>query len=426
MRLVRHAVLVVPLQARIPPLADVVHLNLVALHELRADGPTLYFTMEFLDGTDLLSYVRQTDCGLAGQITGDYVPPPRSSPGDAESVRALGLSGLQLNRLRDGLGQLASGLIALHAAGKLHRDLKPSNVMVTPQGRVVILDFGLAAELDHQDRHHGTSGGFLGTPAYAAPEQAAGSTLSPASDWYSVGTILYQLLTGRTPFQGGLLQVLRDKQQRDPPAPRSLVDGVPEDLDWLCRDLLHRDPETRPDGPEVLRRLQGAGPGDVEGGTGDLAEEPAGLCIPTLPRGRLIGRSSHLDKLTDAYRVMCGGNAVIALVHGPSGMGKTSLIERFLDGLREREPAVILSGRCYESESVPFKALDSLMDRLSEYLVQEPEDRVQALLPQDTASLARVFPVFQRVEAVARMPARVNASDERAIAPPGRRGAARC
>ncbi len=161
--------------------------------------------------------------------------------------------------------------------------------------------------------------------------------------------------------------------------------------------------------------MQGAGPDEVEGGTGDLAEEPAGLCIPTLPRGRLIGRSSHLDILTDAYRVMCGGNAVIALVHGPSGMGKTSLIERFLDGLRAREPAVILSGRCYESESVPFKALDSLMDRLSEYLVQEPGDRVQTLLPHDTASLAHVFPVFQRVDAVARIPVRTDASDEREL-----------
>ncbi len=242
MRPVRHAVLALPLQARIPRLADVVHLNLVALHELRADGPALYFTMEFLDGTDLLGYVRPAPFDPAGQITGDTVPPPRSTPGDAEpgpeAARAPGLSGLQLERLRDTLRQLASGLIALHAAGKLHRDLKPSNVMVTPQGRVVILDFGLAAELDHQGRHQGTDGGFLGTPAYAAPEQAAASSLSSASDWYSVGAILYQLLTGRTPFQGGLLQVLRDKQRRDPPAPSSLADGVPEDLDRLCMDLL--------------------------------------------------------------------------------------------------------------------------------------------------------------------------------------------
>ncbi len=149
-------------------LADVVHPNLVALHELRADGPALYFTMEHIDGTDLLSSVRQTGSGPAGQTTGACVPtPPRQTvevnPGP-DAVRASGLSRVQLDRLRDVLRQLASGLMALHAAGRLHRDLKPSNVMVTPQGRVVILDFGLAAELDHQGRHRDASGGFLGTP----------------------------------------------------------------------------------------------------------------------------------------------------------------------------------------------------------------------------------------------------------------------
>ena len=191
---------------------------------------------------------------------------------------------------------------------------------------------------------------------------------------------MYQLLTGRTPFQGSLPQVLRDKQQCDPPAPCSLADGVPEDLDRLCVDLLHRDPAARPDGREVLRRLQDRGA--RQPATGERARRAAGSV--RLPRVRRrvasFGRASHLQALTDAYQAVCRGHAVIALVHGPSGMGKTSLIERFLDGLREREPAVILTGRCYESESVPFKALDSLMDRLSEYLTQLPEDLVRDLV----------------------------------------------
>ena len=194
------------------------------------------------------------------------MPPPPSEADDASpslnSVRTTELSGTQLDRLRDGMRQLAAGLIALHAAGKLHRDLKPSNVMVTTQGRVVILDFGVAAELDRLGRHQSESGVFLGTAAYAAPEQAAALSLSPASDWYSVGAILYQLLTGRTPFRGSLFQVLRDKQRCDPPAPCLLVQGVPEDLNRLCVDLLNRDPAARPVGREVLRRLQAAGAED--------------------------------------------------------------------------------------------------------------------------------------------------------------------
>ncbi len=296
--------------------------------------------MELVDGTDLLSIVRQTEQGPAGETICTSVPTPPTPPGDPQpgrdGARTPGLSEMQLNRLRETLRQLASGLIALHAAGRLHRDLKPSNVMVTPQGRVVILDFGLAAELDRQGRHQDAQGVFLGTPAYAAPEQAAASSLSAATDWYSVGVILYELLTGRTPFQGGLLKVLRDKQQLEAPPPSSLTEGIPEDLDRLCRDLLHRDPLARPDGREVLRRLQATVPETARRGTGPQAEWPVRPPAASWPQGRLIGRALHLQTLTDAYQAMCGGRTVVALVHGPSGMGKTSLIERFLDRLRAR------------------------------------------------------------------------------------------
>ena len=400
-------------------LADVVHPNLVTLHELRADVPALYFTMEFIDGTDLSTYVRQTLLSPAEHTSRDRAPESPSAPADGDTAhhsgRVPGLSVAQLDRLRDALRQLASGLIALHAAGRLHRDLKPSNVMVTSQGRVVILDFGLAAELDRQGRHHDASGAFLGTPAYAAPEQAAASSLSPATDWYSVGAILYRLLTGRVPFEGGTLQILREKQRYDPPPPSSLADGVPEDLDRLCADLLHRDPSARPDGREVLRRLQGPVPDSPGPRAGAHAERPLGSSAASSARSDLVGRSSHLQALTDAYQSMCGGQTMIALVHGPSGMGKTTLIERFFDGLREHEPAVILTGRCYESESVPFKALDSLIDRLCDYLTHLPDELVENLLPRDTPSLARLFPVFQRVEAVARLPVRSDAPDEREL-----------
>jgi tetratricopeptide (TPR) repeat protein len=297
-------------------------------------------------------------------------------------------------RLRSGLRQLAEVLNEMHARGKLHRDIKPSNVLVTRAGRVVLLDFGLSTELEARAEPDTTDGHIVGTVTYMAPEQAGGSSVTPASDWYSVGVMLYRTLTGRLPHSGKVIEVLIEKQRTDPPRPREAYEDIPEDLDQLCMELLRRDPADRPSGDDILRRL---------GGSAVVASRLGS------ERRLFVGRESQLAALRTAFADLCKGKTVSIFVHGRSGAGKSSLIERFLEGVRERSEAVILAGRCYEQESVAYKAVDTLIDALTRYLRRLARTEADALMPRDVATLAQVFPVLRRVESVAEAPRRLYA-----------------
>ena len=113
------------------------------------------------------------------------------------------------------MSQLVKAVMALHAHHVIHRDLKPSNVMVTRDGRVVVLDFGLALESQQLEA---SASQIVGTPAYMAPEQAGGEKITGACDWYAVGVMLYEGLCGELPFVGRPLEVLRRKREAKAPA----------------------------------------------------------------------------------------------------------------------------------------------------------------------------------------------------------------
>jgi serine/threonine protein kinase len=351
-------------------LAGVVHPNLVSLYDLISDGRSWFFTMEFVPGVDFRTYVCSADPG------GPF----------------------HESRLRESLRQLVEGIVALHEAGKLHRDIKPRNVLVTTAGRVVLLDFGLSTELDQGGLHQSTECHLLGTLAYMSPEQAAGGPVSAASDLYNLGVMLYETLTGRFPFEGNALEVLRAKEHDNVRPPSRVISGIPPDLDRLCIALLQRDPRARPSGREVLRRL------------GHASQEQAEPCpmLEHLPRGQfLVGRQPHLAALEDAFATTRRGKPVMLFVHGRSGVGKSALLQHFLNTIQLQDGVVVLSGRCYEHELVPYKAMDSLVDSLSRHLRHLPLHEAESLLPRGVLPLVRVFPVLLQAEAIAMASERV-------------------
>jgi eukaryotic-like serine/threonine-protein kinase len=410
------------------------HRNLVGLGELFEHHGQWFFTMELLDGTDFMAYVaprtsafRQlqgaaTDSSLdlaedtarlsqitprwreIHQIERQRLEAATTMPGHegraalaVAVARAFPGHSFDEGRLRAALCQLTEGLIALHEAGKVHRDIKPQNVMVA-HDRVVLLDFGLVSE----DRGEAAveRGMVLGTPGYMSPEQAAGQSTTPASDWYGVGVMLYEALVGRRPFEGSSAQVMLAKQSGDPAPPLSLSPSVPRDLDQLCMDLLCRAPEARPGGREVLSRLRGPqDPEDPDSGrVPRVMSETASSEHTRLVNVPLIGREALLDHLERAFDERGHGRPVAVFVHGNSGMGKTALVETFTGTLRERsmDGCLILRGKCYERESVPYKAFDGIVDALARYL-KRPDVGAEFLVPHRIDTLVRLFPVLQGV-----------------------------
>jgi hypothetical protein len=214
-----------------------------------------------------------------------------------------------------------------------------------------------------------------------SPEQAAGGVVAEPADWYSFGAVLYEALTGCLPFTGDPLRLLADKQIRDPIPPADLVTGTPEDLNSLCIRLLARRPSDRP-GAEAIRAVFGSRP-------------VAGPIV-----GPFVGRDVELSRLSGAFDRAAAGAITTVYVSGPSGIGKSALVHEFLSRFRGGD-ALVLEGRCYERESVPYKAFDSLVDALARHVTRLDASEARRCIPTSMSALARIFPAFEPVAATA-------------------------
>jgi hypothetical protein len=332
------------------------HPNLVRLGDLFEENGHWFFSMELVRGHSFLDWVRD--------------------PGSP--------AGYDEDRLLRGLAQLVRGLMAVHTAGFLHRDVKPENVLVTYEGRVVLLDFGLSSS--REQRPDEEDGLVFGTPAYMAPEQACAAALEPSADFYSLGVLLYEALTGNVPFVGASIDTLLRKQHELPSPPRALSPWISERLDALCMQLLHIKPSLRPSGAEILRAL----------GEGLPAQRPSA------PAPAFIGRRAELALMEESLARALQGQATALLVEGEAGIGKTALVERFLQtAAADERPWLLVRGRCYERESVSYKAFEGVIDAITSWLRSLPFAQSVASLPPDAPLLARQFPALERVPALA-------------------------
>jgi tetratricopeptide (TPR) repeat protein len=292
------------------------HQNVLRVHESGIHRGRPWFTMELLEGHDL-----RVEAELL-----QVAPAPE-----------------RFARIESLLKQVARALAYVHERGLVHRDVTPGNLMVLPDGTLKLMDFGVVKE-DGGDMT--AVGELIGTVAYMAPEQITGDAVDERTDLYSLGAVLYLMLTGKRPFQAHTIHGFMEKHlHQRPRPPRELCGDVPEHLEAVCMRLLEKAPAARfASAWHLLHTL-----GDVE--TGD---EPEGRFPP-----RTVGRTAIKSRLREAIDEVATGRAGHALLlSGPMGIGKSRLVDvATLHAQRLGLPVAVGRCRAQDRPFAPFTAM---------------------------------------------------------------------
>lgn len=358
------------------------HENLVRLHDLGREGDLWFFTMELVDGVDLTTLLlgeRALAATESVTLTGEHelgailgaADLDRSAPGRVVEPAC------DLAALRGVLAQLVDALEYLHGQGIVHRDLKPSNMLVDAEGRLKLLDFGLANRANYD---WSADDAPVGTLAYMSPEQCRGELCTPAADRYTLGCVLFRLLSGRLPFVGAVGEILQRRLRADPPRLDAIVTGLPPRIVELVYALMSRDPHARPELGAVRAAF-------------DLPAPPPTLAVHR-SAAVFVGRYVELTRLKAALeRTVAAGRLQVLSIQGHSGIGKSALARQLTHWAR-MQGFLCLRGKCNERERIPFLALDRAMDALFVALQDWAPARIKELQP----ALRALQPIFPLVE----------------------------
>jgi tetratricopeptide (TPR) repeat protein len=298
--------------------AKLKHPGIVQIHDFGEEGGRHFFTMDYVEGISLEQAIADRDT-----------------------------HGLSPRRICEIIRDMAEALAYAHAEGLVHRDIKPGNILLAPDGRPYLTDFGLAKEVKGLEKSLTLTGMIVGTPFYMSPEQASGEReFDERSDVFSLGAVMYEALTGRRPFVGSQIYDVLDRViHRDPPPPRSVSRLVHRDIQTICMKCLEK---------ERHRRYQTAG--DL---AADLKRYLDGEPIHARPSGFItkILKKARRNKLAAAM-MLIGIAAVVTLA---SWYWYQSVLRERAREIRARASAALERGKHSRTADEKLKACDDAL-----------------------------------------------------------------
>jgi len=337
-------------------LSQLNHPNLVRLYDAFSDGDIRYFSMELVEGRTIRDWFRRL---------------PNTSDNRWSGFRKV-------------LAQLASAIQFLHQRGVIHRDVKCSNVMITPRRRAVLLDLGLAMRHDDLLTPPSSMEGqrLVGTLQYMAPEGLTGAPMTTASDWYSFGVVLYEVMLDAYPPIELDREALdpRDRYRVNEAELHARLADCPRDLANLCVALLQPQPQHRPLGTDILRALG----------------QPSTTAAPSSNTQEILGREEELANLNALLRGVENLGCGLNVVRGVSGIGKTALIQLWIAQV-DLSTYQVFSLRCFRQDHTPLRLLNMLVQAIVQSLAGVPQRVWGDSLAENAKLIARTFPQIQQV-----------------------------